>query len=51
MPTLYLETNAIIAVAKGQHAVTDYMQVSAQKQIQLVIPGACIMEALSWLEG
>jgi hypothetical protein len=48
-PTLYVETNFVVAVAKGQDADAAELLEKNDAGIMLVFPAVCFMEALSVL--
>jgi hypothetical protein len=50
MPTLYIETNFLVGLAKGQDPGGSRL-VSAPPPCRVAIPGICLMEALSRFEA
>ena len=50
MPTLYIETNFLVGVAKGQDPVRRRLT-SAPPSFRVAIPSICFMEALSRFEA
>lgn len=50
MPTLYIETNFLVGLAKGQDPGARRL-VSASPPCRVAIPGICLMEALSRFEA
>ena len=48
---LYIETNFLMTVAKGQDPQADNLLKSFPSSVQIVIPSICCMEALSTLEN
>lgn len=52
MPSiLYVETNFLLACAKGQDAAANALIETRSTEIQLMIPSVCFMEALSTIEA
>jgi rRNA-processing protein FCF1 len=48
---LYVETNFLLACAKGQDLIANALIEAPSTEIQLMIPSVCFMEALSTIEA
>ena len=51
MVVLYIETNFLMSVAKGQDPQADSLLQNTPSSVRLAIPGICYMEALSIYMG
>jgi len=49
-PILYVETNFVLGVAKGQDVLAGRFLADGFPGVEVVIPGVCYMEAFSVLE-
>ena len=50
MSIIYLETNSIMAIAKGRNKELEDFVYHASEQLKFVIPSICLMESLVAIE-